>query len=267
MADTVRRGRTITRDRETWLEGNLVIPGEKEGTWRLSPPVWGTVEIDVKAPGLELTIPPQDGEGPSASWFQLQPAPKFTIELPVGSASLQLYDTIVFWDEPLWGKSRAETSTVTISSAEPVRVLVDRTPEDLREVADFEWSDGTNAARFDWPLQVPPPFLGVFGSSNRISRDQAAVIRVLLRAYADGQPEVPEKQLLERAGLADRTFEELFPADTRKQLGYMITGEDEGTWQLSPLPEGVLNRPEDANEPSKPADADEEPPMPMDNAA
>ncbi|MEW4526313.1 serine/threonine-protein kinase [Maioricimonas sp. JC845] len=259
--------RTITRDRETWLEGNLVIPGEKEGTWRLSPPVWGTVEIDVKAPGFRLTIPPQDGEGPSASWFQLQPAPKFTIELPVGSASLQLYDNLVHWDEPLLGNSRTETSTVTISSAEPVRVLVDRTPEDLRAVADFEWSDRTNMARFDWPLQVLPPFSGWGGSSNHISRDQAAVIRVLLRAYADGQPEVPEKQLLERAGLEDRTFAELFPPETRNQLGYLIAGQDEGTWRLAPLPEGFLNRPEDANEPSKPADADEEPPMPMDNAA
>ncbi|MFG0295063.1 MAG: hypothetical protein ACF8PG_04080, partial [Maioricimonas sp. JB045] len=143
----------------------------------------------------------------------------------------------------------------------------ERTPPDRRAVADFEWPTSTRSALFYWPAagdQTTPTFSGF---PNTLTRDQAAIIRVLLRAYADGQPEVSEKELLERAGLADRTFEELFPADTRKQLGYMITGEDEGTWQLSPLPEGVLNRPEDANEPSKPADADEEPPMPMDNAA
>ncbi|QDU40164.1 Serine/threonine-protein kinase PknB [Maioricimonas rarisocia] len=247
--------RAVRPDELTDTEGRLVIPGETKGTWRLSPPAWGTVEIDVKVPGFGLTIPPQDEEGPLASWSRLQADAKFVVDLPVGRADLQVFDNLVRWN--VWrfnlGQLQAETSTVTVSPAEPTRVLVDRTPEDLRRVADYEWPAGHDTAELYWPVEGTPPLIGGFGL--HLTRDQAAIIRVLLRAYADGQPEVSETELLEGAGLEDRSLEELFPPKTRTLLRYMIAGEEKGTWRLSPLPEGVLNRSEDANEPAEPDDA------------
>ncbi|MFG0335600.1 MAG: hypothetical protein ACF8TS_19755, partial [Maioricimonas sp. JB049] len=57
------------------------------------------------------------------------------------------------------------------------------------------------------------------------------------------------------------------PQATRQLLKYLIAGEDEGTWRLAPLPAELLNRPEETAEPDDAADANEEQPAPMDNAA
>ncbi|MFG0335210.1 MAG: serine/threonine-protein kinase [Maioricimonas sp. JB049] len=253
----------------TEFKGKLVVPGETEGTWRLAPPVWGTVEIDVTAWGFGLSIHPQDEEGPPASWSRLQPNLPFAVDLPVGTTDLKIYDNLVRWNnwQNNWGDLQAETSTVTISPAEPVRVLVDRTPDDLRAVADFEWPEDVDRAELYWPVEGVSPLTGGFGL--HLTRDQAAVIRVLLRAYADGQPEVPEQELLERAGLEDQTFEDVLPQATRQLLKYLIAGEDEGTWRLAPLPAELLNRPEDANKPaeSDTATVPAEPDAPEDDAA
>ncbi|MFG0295274.1 MAG: hypothetical protein ACF8PG_05145, partial [Maioricimonas sp. JB045] len=128
--------RAVRPDELTDTEGNLVIPGEKEGTWRLAPPVWGTVRIEAKAPGLTLTVRLPDEESPPAVLF-LEPGVTGEFELPVGEAKLSIRDHWIFWDhwQMNWSSLTAKTLTVDVSPATTARMQIDRTPDDLRAVA------------------------------------------------------------------------------------------------------------------------------------
>src|SRR5690606_6625827 len=70
---------------------------------------------------------------------------------------------------------------------------------------------------------------------------QFRVLRELLRAFADGQPEVAEAELLRRAKIEAESFSDVFPDNGQGYGGrwksFIVPGEAEGTWRLKPPPE------------------------------
>ena len=243
--------------------GNLVIPGEAEGTYRLAPLERGTLTIEIVNEGMQATVRPVDPEvdvdsrmiyGGSNSW-----------ELPPGEYEIDIADTRVGWG--FMSPSTVRQESVTLADGDTVEVNIDRRLADYVTQPSSHMEGGTvYPPMFKW---FPGPSLG----GANLSREQAACVSVLLEAMAEGQADIPESELLDRAEVEAETIGEVFDsiddpvAPPWRNL--IIPGETEGTWRLKPPPEGAFRESvndgetESAAEPERAEQESEPPPPPM----
>jgi hypothetical protein len=246
--------RTLFADTPIW--GELIVPGEAEGTYRLAPLDRGTVSIADIDEGMTVTVMRIE---PDRRFSQRTLSDDTVLSVPPGEYRVWVSDQFVGWG--IWdaqqgfGPGFAElprTETVTLATGETHAVKGDRRFVDYLNPP--KPGPDSTAIRFNWyppadEVSGLPGFGGGWVSGVvLLDRWQFPVLLELLIAVAAGEPDVAEARLLEVAQKqadaddAQVTIDEwsdLF-ADTTGAGGnwrtVIVPGEAEGTWRLKPPP-------------------------------
>jgi hypothetical protein len=128
-------------------------------------------------------------------------------------------------------------------------VVASRNADYFRKIAAAEAPESATDIHFRWfEPSIRTRRLGggaVLGRPYAVDPDQAACIKVLLRALADGSPVMTEQEIVSAAMIEGRNFADVFglglQGNERAWTGLLSPGEREGTWQLTPPPEGMVD--------------------------
>jgi hypothetical protein len=227
--------------------GPLVVrAAEAEGTFQLATAEVARCRIDIRQPLLTVTVTNSDmGERVSSSGVR-------DIEYGVSAGTLSVYigDPAVGWRRGYlfaavtFGEPRISRNA---SGGERIDVVASRDAAYLRQIAATEIPEPAYDIQFRW-FALPESDRG-FGReverTYQVDQAQAECIKVLLRALADGSPILTEQEMLSAAKIEGRTFAEVFglalKEDKDRWTGLLSPGDREGTWQLTPPPEGMVD--------------------------
>jgi hypothetical protein len=224
---------------EQWK--TVIVPGEREAknTWRLRPPpepsLTATLDVEIDGRGLTVTVDSLDDDAFEAVEVTSERNRlEESLALPPGRYRLELTDWLFSWMEYKGGAYQyvhPVTVEVTLGGGESSRQSFTR---DLSRLLTFERTVFSAPAMFNWP---DPARSGDFPvSGHQVDRRQEQCIKVLLKAFLDGKPELTEAEILAGAGIEDATFKEIFE-DPRAGWSALLLPSDDGTaWQLTPPP-------------------------------
>ncbi len=229
--------------------GNLVVPGETKGTYRLAPVPHATLTVDGDAAWMSATVT-EAAVDPRFSERILGVGDR--IDLPPGKYNVVIHDFAVGWmrvDPKVWPATFPEPQSQTLNLAAGDIETITLSRDWSRYVEPAPYGNGTvDYYQFRWfPDHFARMTSGRFGGGDiALNTRQARIVSELLQGLADGKPEVPESALIEALGdLQDaddnsKTVEklsDLFEGLREDKWSHLIEpGEAEGSWRLKPPP-------------------------------
>ncbi len=255
--------------------GNLIVPGENEGTYRLAPLERGMLKVSLPNEGMWVDVQP------------VQKDPRFSsrridadaeLEVPPGEYQCTVHDRWVQWGT--WmsrslgfggaGDTTARTETVSVDMKKTTSMTFDRRLSDYLSPPEpqpdnyqigFTWFPEPRPDSFD-PFGRPSidHFSPIENGFAYLNPDQFDVVLELLRAYANGQPAVSAVELLKSTNIVDEPVVDEFEVQIldERLSTIIVPGETESTWRLKSPPEGAFGESVDAVEEDEPP----APPMP-----
>ena len=235
-------------NQESWFNNywsqrpDCIVPGDKEGTWRIAPVPTGTLKIVLR--GYSITgeiVPIAKSSRISPRSFRTNRQSDHDFKLPPGDYRITPSDLTARWmtfrehDGGSNDVTPIKPITITLKDGETNTVEIVEDYEHLAsfsreqagirddEVVVFQWNTNdelTNKTRDQKP--------SIFG----LSVEQETVVKVLLRRLAKGEPEMEELELLKAAKLRDTSINKLFA----EHEGLLVPGKTEGAWRLAPMP-------------------------------
>ncbi|MCA9027108.1 MAG: serine/threonine protein kinase [Planctomycetaceae bacterium] len=260
-----------------WKE--LIVPGKQEGTYRLAPLERGTLRVTSVSDGMRVIVTPVEKD-PRFSSRAITSETK--LQVPPGEYVCTVQDQWVGWGGWLsrrgggvQNKSNVRTEVVSVHTEEATSVTVDRrladylsppVPQSDDYQIGFTWFPEPRPDSFD---SFGRPTIGYFNTIDNgfsiVRRDQLSVVLVLLRALANGHPEMGTSDLLKAAGIVEQPTIEALTTEIRNGPlnTIIIPGEAESTWRLKPPPEGAFGERVSEGEAENAIEESEPPPPPM----
>lgn len=256
----------------------LVIPGKIKGTWRLVEPKLskpkkanvadpfrnnksdlsavipgetkpakkkinhGSILLDIQDQGLRVGLYPLPGS-PVQTNDKLGYAERFLKkgphEIPAGIYSIKVCSLNLGWSRsnaiPTYDHSLLdvkEGQSVTVSIKRDYHKLAQKHPDWSKDTFfHFRWPE---VSKSNWPIS----FVMRNPTSYKLSKQQAMVVQQLFNAFADGNPEVTESDLLAIANQDAKTdqfksMSALFENENHPAWNKLIIpGKTKGTWRL-----------------------------------
>ncbi len=167
---------------------------------------------------------------------------RFALTLDPGDCRIAVDDSAACWKWKI-GASRGafeaappnHVVTADLGRNDTATVVAERDAEHLRRLASVEFPSGEITIAFAWFSRQPQPPL---------TREQAECVKVLLRAFADGTPEMKDEDIVAAAGISMRTFADVFGLALRatgdRWNALLIEGKAPNTWRLTAPPAGMV---------------------------
>ena len=231
--------------------GEAVVPGDKPGTYRLAPIPTATLTIDVRTPGMRVSVFfPADSDSQGRA-IELDELGSQQLAVPPGEYRVQVTDSQVHWltvrtNQPI----PARTENYTLADGGSATLVVERRWQDY--VSPKCTLDQAELPELD---RIETPYRLMFDRLQRIrharncffmlTRPQAAFVSRLFQGLADGKPDVAEEDLLKAAKA--QSMNDLFPGldgKTPEQVWGLlfIPGDQPKTWRLN-VPEQAETAP------------------------
>jgi serine/threonine protein kinase len=231
------------------LFGSLIVRDEAQGTYRLAPADVARCRIEARHDWLTATVThPVTGERVSFSGVGA-----IEYVMTAGAVSVVIGDDAAGWSQgQAYSGANFGAPQFSIDAQREgwFNVVASRDAEYFRQMATAEAPESASDIHFRWfdrsILLAQNPGGGAFvGRPYAVNADQAACIKVLLRALADGSPVMAEQEIISAAKIEGRTFADVFSLalDENKDrwTGLLSPGEREGTWQLTPPPDEMVD--------------------------
>jgi serine/threonine protein kinase len=149
--------------------------------------------------------------------------------VPTQGLEMFVTDRLIGWGSYGWDDNRP----ITMDESLAMPLVARRDSAFIRRFADV-WPENNNSVNvfFHW-----------FENHSDIRRKSVPAVRRLLAAWADGQPEVPESELLQLGEAS--SWEGLWAyspkgSEALSEPTFVIAGSDPGTWRMKEPPEGAI---------------------------
>lgn len=248
IPDAWRDGETLEQnfrsaDGQVPAWGKVVVSGDKPGTYRLAPIPTATLTIDLRTPGMRVSVFfPADSDS-SGRAIVLEELGRQQLVVAPGQYRVQVIDSHVHWraiekNQPI----PSRTENCTLAEGGSVTFVAERRWEDYvppKYTADEAELPDLDRIETPYRLIWFDRLQHVRNSSYSffaLTRPQAAFVSRLFQGLADGKPDVAEEELLKAAKV--QSLNEVFPGgegQTYEQIWgpLFVPGDQPKTWRLN----------------------------------
>ncbi len=248
IPDAWRDGETLEQnfrsaDGQVPAWGQVVVPGDKPGTYRLAPIPTATLTIALRTPGMQVSVFfPADSDS-SGRAIVLEELGRQQLVVAPGQYRVQVIDSHVHWraiqnNQPIPSRTEnctlAEGGSVTfVAECRWEDYVPPKCTLDQAELPDLDRIETPyRLIWFDRLQHVRNARYSFFA----LTRPQAAFVSRLFQGLADGKPDVAEEELLKAAKV--QSLNDVFPGEdgqTPEQIWgpLFMPGDPPKTWRLN----------------------------------